>query len=179
MTSRNPATPNLALVWALLALSLVGGAHAALLSRLPATGEIPGWATVKGGDREATSQKGLFSLYDGAAPDMTQAGIILASQRVYARDNKRLTIDVYKFVSSQKAALYYQKRKSEISKQPGFAAIGGVRNAVQSRSGRTQVGYLSQKQFCCIISVNGTGAAEKNAIQAFAAAIAHKITSLP
>lgn len=165
----------LLLGWALLAAA---GVQAALLSRLPASGEIPGWSILSGGDRAALNEQGLYSLYDGAAPQMKQAGIKLASQRVYKKGSKRLTADVYKFAGPAQAKAYYLKRKAEIAQGSGFGVLGGIKSeAVRAQFGRTSLCYLWQKDICCTLSVNGTAAAEKTALQDFAKNISKRLAT--
>lgn len=162
------------------AVLLAGVAQAALLSRLPVGNEIPGWGVIAGGDRVAADQKGLYSLYDGAAPEMVTRGIALASQRAYQRGNKRLTIDVYKFATAAQAKAYFSARKAEIARCKAFWAAGSsVSGVARATSGRTYIAYLWQKQLCCTLSVNGTTAAEKTALEAFTASISKKIAAQP
>ena len=181
MMRRSPRSrPLFAGMIVLFVLVALGTAQAALLSRLPAGNEIRGWGVITGGDRVAADQKGLYSLYDGAAPDMMKQGIALASQRIYKKGNKRLTIDVYKFATAAQARAYYNARKAEIARSKAFWSGGcntcGVARAI---SGRTHIAYLWQKQLCCTMSVNGTTDVEKSALEAFAASINKKIAAQP
>lgn len=178
MSSPSPASRARLAAGVTLSLLLAGVAGAALLSRLPTSNEIAGWTVMTGGDRAATNQQGLYSLYDGAAPEMIRQGIALASQRVYKRDAKRLTIEVYKFATPAQAKTYYSARKAEISHSKAFRATGSsVSGVARAISGRTYVAYLWQQQLCCTMSVNGTTVAEKTALEAFAASIGKKITA--
>lgn len=168
------------MIAAVALLLVVGAAQAALLSRLPASNEIRGWAIIAGGDRVAVDSQGLYSLYDGAAPSMRQVGIASAAQRVYRRDAKRLSIDVYKFATPAQAKVFYMARRAGITHSKAFwAAASPTSGRARAITGRTYVAYLWQKQLCCMMSVNGTTEAEKLALEAFSTAISKKIAAQP
>lgn len=162
-------------VGVVLAAVAAGGMVPALLGLLPATGTA-GWAVVAGGDREVSSSAGLYKLYDGAAPDMMQAGISAAAQRVYSKGGKRLTVDVYKFANWQQAKAYYRKRQAELAGAKGYGLLPGVSNeAALAACGRTTVCYLWRKHYCSALCINGTSAAERAALTLFASGITNRI----
>jgi len=160
---------------------LVAGAALAvsgIMTLLPPAGAIKGWSVLSGSDRKGSTSKEFYSMYDGAAPVMLQAGITSAGQRVYQSGKRRLTVDLYRFKTAAQAKAYYAKRKAEIAGKPGSAASGDATHGTTSAvSGRTIVAYLWGRNCCCTMSVNGKGADEKAALNAFTAFIARKIAA--
>ena len=96
--------------WALpVVLALVAGVAlaATLSSYLPASGAIPGWSAVSGSSRGGSDNTTLYQIYDGAVDAMRTAGITEAYQRQYAKGVLRLTVDVFRCSTWQKAKAYY------------------------------------------------------------------------
>lgn len=162
-----------------LAVLLAAGAAfgaVGLLSLLPASNAISGWSTVAGAEKQATNTQAMYSLYDGAVPSMLKDGITSAAQRVYKNGTKRLTVDIFRFSSPGKAMVYYARRKAEIRACGAFAAISGLRQGgVTATSGRTTIGYAWNKGYCTSLSVNGTTAADQEAVRRMARHINGKI----
>jgi len=169
-----------------LLLGLLGLAGAAalaatgIMSLLPPSGGISGWSVLAGADRKGCTAKDFYSMYDGAAPDMMQAGIVGAGERVYQRGSKRLTVDIYRFKTTAQAQAYYGRRKAEIARSRAFEAAGdrssGVARAI---GGRTYVSYQWRQKCCCTMSVNGNSAADKAALVAFAGYVSKRIAAQP
>jgi hypothetical protein len=171
--------PSLAALLTLLAATALV-AVPSIMSLLPAGGAIPGWTVVPGADKKGCTAPDFYSMYDGAAPDMMHAGLIAAGQRVYQRDNKRLTVDLFRFASWQQTKGYYVKRRDEISALPDYAALRGpMREGVIARSGRTLVCYLWAKQYCASLSLNATSPTDAAALRSFATAIAQRLAASP
>lgn len=163
----------------LLGWLTAAGAAVNLLALLPGSGGVTGWALVAGAEKQASTDKGLYSMYDGAVPVMKQAGIVAGGQRIYKSGSKRLTVDIFRFSTSAAAMKYYQKRKAEIAGSKGFGPIAGIQQAgVAAVTGRTTVAYTWNKQYCTSLSVNCCTAADKQALAAFARYTARKITAL-
>lgn len=151
-----------------------------IMALLPGSDVIAGWSVITDADRKGSTAADFFSMYDGAAPQMRQAGLVAAGQRTYQQGRKRLTVDLLRFNSWQQARAYYLARRNEIDTCPGYAIVPGVRQqAAIARSGRTTVCYLWGKQYCGSLSVNAASAKDTAALRDFAAAIGKKVAALP
>lgn len=168
-------------IWlAILAMGLVGAALAApsMWALVPGSGAISGWAVVSEADRKVTAGAGFYSLYDGAAPDMVAAGIVAAGQRLYRKDSRRLTVDLFRFKTAAQAKAYYLKRQGEIRQVTSYHTLAGVRHAACSASPcRSSVGYLWSYEYCASLAVNGGTAADRETLAAFVKQIAGKVAA--
>lgn len=136
-------------------LSAVALAAPGLMSLLPSSGPIGGWTVLPGSDRKGCTAKDFYSMYDGAAPAMMQAGLTAAGQRIYQYGKTRLTVDLYRFKSQTQAKAYYQKRRSEIVGKPGFGGSDVPdRGFAAAVCGRTTVGYRWFRGYYFALSVN-------------------------
>lgn len=167
---------------ALLAgLVLVGtGALAAvgILSLLPAGNAIPGWSVVAAADKKGCTAQDFYSMYDGAAPAMMQAGIIGAGQRIYQNGSKHLTVDLYRFQTVAQARSYYAQRKAEIAgKREFWARTRSTQGVARAVCGRTTVAYQWVGRTCCTLAVNGVSAADRAALEAFTAVLASQVAA--
>jgi len=155
---------------ALAAVCLAAGVWAAvgIMSLLPPSGAVGGWSIVPGADKKGCTAADFYSMYDGAAPEMMQAGVIAAGQRVYQRGSKRLTLDLFRFKTVGQAQAYYGQRKAEIAGKPAFWTCSGAnRGVARCVCGRTYVSYQWTGHYYCTMSVNGTSGVEKTALWAF------------
>jgi hypothetical protein len=153
-------------------------AAAGIMSLLPPSGTISGWSIVPGADNKGCTAADFYSMYDGAAPDMLQAGVASAGQRVYQRGSKRLTVDILRFKTVGEAQAYYSARQAEIAGQQAFWTCSGAnRSVARCLSGRTYVSYQWTGQYYCTMSVNGTSAAEKTTLWAFTSYISNRVAA--
>ena len=144
---------------------------------LPGDNVISGWHILAGADRKAASEAGLYDMYDGAVPQMREAGMYAAAQRIYKKGNKRFTVDLLKFSTWQQAKAYYVARRDEISATAGFGKTNSVKQELsRTTAAGTTVGYFWNKRYMCSLSVNGTSDAEKQAVTSVATYISQKIT---
>jgi len=155
-------------------------AATSIMSLLPPAEAISGWSVVAGADRKGCTAQDFYSMYDGAAPDMMQAGIVAAGERIYQRGSKRLTVDLYRFKTRGQAQAYYGRRKAEIARNRAFETAGdGNSGVARAIGGRTYVSYQWRRKCCCTMSVNGNSAAEKAALVAFAGYVSKRIAAQP
>ncbi|MCE5238922.1 hypothetical protein LLH23_10570 [bacterium] len=169
------------LVVGLLGLTGVAAVAAtSIMSLLPPGGAVSGWGVLAGADRKGCTAKDFYGMYDGAAPDMMQAGIVAAGERIYQRGSKRLTVDIYRFKTTGQAQAYYGRRKAEIARSRAFEAAGDRNSGVaRAIGGRTYVSYQWRHKCCCTMSVNGNSAAEKAALVSFAGYVSKRIAAQP
>lgn len=169
---------HLAAVVGLLVGVIVVAQAASLLSFLPASNAIAGWALVPGSESQASNRAGITKLYDGAVDEMMGAGITSAAQRIYKKSTKRLTVDIFRFSTAGKAQSYYGKRKGEIASIAGFKKLTTVKQeACYATAGGSTIAYVWCKQYMASISVNGTSPNEVNAVRSFLSSISKKIVA--
>ena len=145
---------------------------------LPGDGAVAGWRLVLGAQKKTATVAGLYSIYDGAVPDMLNAGVVGAGQRVYRKESRLLTADIFRFSSAVRAKAYYQKRQTEISKLKSFGQLRGITQAAcDAAPSRSAVAYLWCREYYAGLSTNGSSDADREALRVFAARISGKITS--
>mgnify|MGYP005836057825 CR=1 FL=1 len=147
---------------------------------LPGDATFPGWRVVPGTERKASTTAGLYAMYDGAVPDLQQAGVVAAGQRIYSRDNRRVTVDLFRFATVGQARAYYVQRKSEISQTTSFAGITGLREAgCYASISRTSVAYLWCRGYYASLSVNGSTPDDRATLKTFAQYISKRVMPPP
>lgn len=164
------------------ALALAAGTSAfaapSMWDLLPGDTTFPGWRLVPGAERKASTTAGLYAMYDGAVPDLQKAGVVAAGERIYSRDGRRVTVDLFRFGSVDQARTYYVKRKAEISQTTTFAAMDGLREAgCYASVSRHSVAYLWCRGYCASLGINGSTAQERATLKAFARYISQRILS--
>jgi hypothetical protein len=143
---------------------------------LPGSGTLAGWSLVPGAERKAGTTAGLYGMYDGAVPDMQAAGVTAAGQRIYTRDSRRLSVDLLRFTSADRAKAYYVRRKAEISKASTFGGLTGIRDAGCCASiSRSSVAYLWCRSYYASLTINGNTAADRATLRAFAQHISTRV----
>lgn len=163
-----------------LAAATAAVAASSMWDLLPGDATFPEWRLIPDAERKAGTTAGLYTMYDGAVPDLLKAGVIAAGQRLYSRDGRRVTVDLFRFASVNQARAYYVKRKSEISQTTSFAGMDGIREAGCCASiSRHSVAYLWCRGYCASLGINGNTAQDRATLKAFARYISQRILPIP
>ena len=163
-------------------LSLAGATFAddsRLSTLLPGSGCISGYNLVAAAERDATDEAGLYSMYDGAVPDMQKYGVCFAHQRVFKSSRgKTLTIDAYTLYTWQHAKAYYNTQKCGIKSLAGFLTWPVKQEACAAQSVGMTTCYVWGANYMASISLQGAAASDLSAAKSLATYISNKIQAV-
>ena len=168
---------------AIAALFCIAGAALAEGSRLsvllPGNGSIPGYNVVAVAERDATDEAGLYSMYDGAVPDMQKYGVCYAHQRVFRNaKGKSITIDAYTLYTWQHAKAYYTSEKGGLKTLSGFQVWPIKQEACTAQNVGMTACHVWGANYMASISAQGASASDLSTAKSIAAFISSKIQAV-
>ena len=146
---------------------------------LPGNGCVSGYKVVAVAERDATNEAGLYSMYDGAVPDMQKSGVCYAHQRVFRNAaGKSITIDIYTLYTWQHAKADYTTQKNSIKALPGFQIWPIKQEACAAQTGGMTTCYVWSANYMASVSVQGAASSDLSTAKSIASFISNKIQAV-
>lgn len=141
---------------------------------IPSQTELPGWKKLDA-DAWGDQEEAFFKILNGGAEEYTEAGGREIAYRAFKREKKILQATVIDMTGWEKSKAFYQQRQKGFAAKPGYADLKIKNAGFSCTTGATTSGYLWSGKFYAELSVNGSSAAEVEALQKCARLVAAKI----
>jgi len=152
-------------------------ANSLLASFLPRSGQIPGWYIIAGTDRGGSTNEVLYTIYNGAVPQMRQQGVKAAHQRIYKQGEKRISLDIFSLGNWQQAKAYFlPHRQTQQNGASWFALYNNIKQqafVAQAAGSITGMGW--QRNYVFLVGMQGSGPTDRATVKAFLTFVSNKI----
>ncbi len=159
-------------------IAVQGAAETALLaSFLPNSGQMAGWQIIAGTDRGGTTDEVLYTIYDGAVPQMRQKGLKSAHQRIYRKSDQRISMDMFRLGNWQQAKAYFlPHRETQRDGAASFALYNTIKQqAFVAEAAGSITGMFWQRNYVCLVGMQGSGPTDRATVKAFLTFASNKI----
>lgn len=148
-----------------------------LASFLPNSGQIRGWQVIPDTDRGGSTDEVLYTIYDGAVPQMRQQGVKSAHQRIYQKGDKRISLDIYKLGNWQQAKAYFlPHRETQRDGAARFTLYNNIKQqAFVAQAAGSITGMFWQRNYVCLVGMQGSGHNDRATVKAFLTFVSNKI----
>lgn len=136
-----------------------------------------GWHIMQGTDRGGTIDEVLYTIYNGAVPTMRDKGLKSAHQRIYQKDNKRVSVDIFDMGHWRRAKAYFvPHRQTHKQGAQRFTLYNTIKQqAFVAEAAGSITGMFWQRNYVCVVGMQGSGAADRATAKAFVVFVSNKI----
>jgi len=148
-----------------------------LASFLPNSGQIRVWQVIPDTDRGGSTDEVLYTIYDGAVPQMRNKGLQAAHQRIYKKGNQRISVDIFQMGNWQQAKAYFlPHRETQRDGAESFTLYNTIKQqAFVAAAAGSITGMFWQRNYVCTVGMQGSGVTDQARAKTFLIFASNKI----